>query len=424
MKQTIRAAAPGGSIAAIPSKSQAHRLLICAALAETPSRVLCSGTSADIQATVRCLQALSACVQPVPGGFSVEPVGSDEKSELLLPGESGSTLRFLLPVAGALGYSGLCRMEGRLPQRPLAPLDGELIRHGMRMERYAEDVLALSGSLRSGSYTLPGDVSSQFISGLLFALPLLPGDSTLTITGKRESADYITMTLRALRQYGISVEETETGYRIPGMQTYQPPQEAVVEGDWSNAAFWLCAGALGTKPITVTGLDLSSPQGDKAIVDILRQFGAEVRCSGDAVTVCGGKLCGITLDASAVPDLVPVVSVVAAGAAGETRITGAARLRIKESDRLQAVASLLTELGADVTELPDGLVIRGGKPLHGGTVSAFGDHRIAMSAAVAAILTAGPVTVTGAESTNKSYPAFWADYRLLGAQLDPAEEEV
>ena len=424
MIQTVHTANLSGSIAAIPSKSQAHRLLICAALADAPSQVQCSGTSADILATVRCLQAFGADIRAIPGGFLVNPVGSDEKSELLQPGESGSTLRFLLPVAGALGYSGLCRMEGRLPQRPLAPLDAELMSHGMRLQRCAEDVLALSGSLRSGAYTLPGNMSSQYISGLLFALPLLPGDSTLTVTGKRESVDYIDMTLRALRRYGICVEETEYGYWIPGGQVYHPPMEAVVEGDWSNAAFWLSAGALSRAGVTMTGLDPESPQGDKEILSILRRFGAEVQCSGDSVTVRGGNLKGIELDASNVPDLVPVVSIVAAGAAGETRITGAARLRIKESDRLEAVRTLLTALGGTVQELPDGLIIQGGKPLQGGIVSAFGDHRIAMSAAVAAMLAQGPVIVTGAQAVEKSYPAFWVDYQRLGGKVSSANEEV
>lgn len=424
MNQTIHSANLGGSIAAIPSKSQAHRLLICAALADTPSKVLCSGTSADILATACCLQGLGVEIQKTDDGFAVNPTLKSAKSKQLQPGESGSTLRFLLPVAGALGYAGCFQMEGRLPQRPLAPLDAELTGHGMRLNRPQEDLLAVSGRLVSGDYTLPGDVSSQYISGLLFALPLLPGDSTLTITGKWESADYITMTVRALEQYGIVIHQTAYGFAIPGGQTYHPPKEAAVEGDWSNVAFWLCAGALSQDGMTVTGLDSNSPQGDKEIVNILRRFGAEVTVRGDAVTVRGGKLRGIQLDASGVPDLVPVVSMVAAAAAGETRITGAARLRIKESDRLEAVSALLQGLGGSVQQLPDGLVIEGGGQLTGGTVSAFGDHRIAMSAAVAAMIARGSVTVTGAQAVEKSYPAFWADFSRLGGSISPAEEEA
>lgn len=424
MNQTILSANLGGSIAAIPSKSQAHRLLICAALADAPSKVLCGGTSADILATVRCLQGMGAEIHQTDDGFFVIPVGKGCRSEQLHPGESGSTLRFLLPVAGALGYEGCFQMEGRLPQRPLAPLDRELTAHGMTLHHPQEDLLAVSGMLCSGDYTLPGDVSSQYISGLLFALPRLTGDSTLTITGKWESADYITMTVRALEQYGIVIRKAESGFSIPGGQTYHPPAQAVVEGDWSNAAFWLCAGALSPNGITVTGLDMNSPQGDKEIAAILRRFGAEVTVQGDAVTARGGALRGITLDASGVPDLVPVVSMVAAAAAGETRITGAARLRIKESDRLEAVSALLQGLGGSVQQLPDGLVIRGSKSLAGGTVSAFGDHRIAMSAAVAAMIAAGAVTVTGAQAVEKSYPAFWADYQMLGGVVRPAKEEV
>lgn len=424
MNQTIHSAHLSGTVAAIPSKSQAHRLLICAALADAPSKVLCSGSSADILATVRCLCGFGADIRSIPGGFAVNPIGTAEKNKQLQPGESGSTLRFLLPVAGAFGYEGCFKMEGRLPQRPLTPLDTELRNHGMTIAHPQEALLAVGGRLCSGNYTLPGDVSSQYISGLLFALPLLQGDSTLTITGKRESADYITMTIRALEKYGVVICKTEDGFSIPGGQTYHPPVEAAVEGDWSNAAFWLCAGALSQNGVTVTGLDMNSPQGDKEIVEILRRFGAKVTVCSDAVTVCGGKLHGITLDASGVPDLVPVVSMVAAAAEGETCITGAARLRIKESDRLEAVSALLTDLGGKVQQLPDGLMIRGGKPLTGGVVSAFGDHRIAMSAAVAAGIATGPVTVTGAEAVEKSYPAFWADYAKLGGCVRPAKEEV
>ena len=424
MNQVIQSAQLGGTIAAIPSKSQAHRLLICAALAKEPSYVYCSGTSADILATARCLRGLGADVQEVAGGFHVIPTEKSKTNQCLQPGESGSTLRFLLPVAGALGYDGQFKMEGRLPKRPLAPLDAQLMEHGMQISRPGEDLLAVSGRLSGGTYVLPGDVSSQYISGLLFALPLLEEDSTLTITGKWESMDYITMTVRALAQYGVIVHQTDIGFVIPGRQRYCPPAEAVVEGDWSNAAFWLCAGALSETGMTVTGLDLQSPQGDKEIVEILKRFGAQVTINDTAVTVGPGKLQGILLDASGVPDLVPVVSMVAAAAEGETRIVGAARLRIKESDRLEAVSALLQALGGQVQQLPDGLVIQGGNPMHGGTVSAFGDHRIAMSAAVAAMIAGGPVTVTGAQAVEKSYPAFWSDYTMLGGKNSPAEAEA
>ena len=392
MKQLIPQGALRGTLAAIPSKSAAHRLFICAALAEEPTEVSCQGTSRDIEATKACLAAIR------------------EGKNLLPCGESGSTLRFLLPVAAALGLEADFQMEGRLPDRPLAPLDQQLAAHGVTLSRpVRHDLLHVSGQLQPGDYVLPGNVSSQYISGLLFALPLLPGTSTLTVTGKVESAPYIEMTLDALRQFGVCVTINNNVYTVSG-QSYCSPGRAVVEGDWSNAAFWLCAGAL-SGPVTVTGLDPDSLQGDRAIVSLLAQFGAKTEQTGDKVTVEPGTLTGLEIDAAAIPDLVPVLSVVAAAARGTTRIYHADRLRIKESDRIRTVCAMLQNLGAAVEETPDGLLIHGGKPLTGGTVDSANDHRIAMSAAIASILC--DVTVEGAEAVSKSYPGFWEDFDRL-----------
>ena len=308
-----------------------------------------------------------------------------------------------------MGVEATFCMEGRLPQRPLAPLDEALMRHGVTLTRDG-DTLTVSGQLQSGSYTLPGNVSSQYISGLLMALPMLPGDSTLTVTEPVESAAYIAMTEDALRLSGIAFTKCGRVYRIPGGQTAHLPADLSVEGDWSNAAFFLCAGALSPKGVTVTGLNNNSSQGDRAVVDILREFGAQVSVSGDTVTVCAAPLRALTIDANPIPDLIPVLSVVAACAQGETRITGAARLRLKESDRLTTTANLLRSLGGSVEELPDGLIIRG-TPLTSGTVDACRDHRIAMSAAIAASCCG--VTVEGRNCVRKSYPRFWEDYAQL-----------
>lgn len=424
MRAEITPAILTGTIPAIPSKSQAHRLLICAALADAPSRVLCAGVSADIRATVRCLNGLGARITPTSGGFDVQPIVTSGDMSKLEAGESGSTLRFLLPVTGALGRSAQIRMEGRLPERPLSPLWEQLIAGGMHLTRPEPQVLAIDGQLRSGIYTLPGDVSSQFISGLLFALPLLAGDSRICITGARESQAYLTMTERALAQYGICLYQTPEGYAIPGGQTYHPPEQAVVEGDWSNSAFWLCAGAFSPAGITVTGLDPASPQGDRQILELLERFGAQVTVEKDRVTLQAGALHGISMDAGDVPDLVPTAAMVAAAAAGETRIENAGRLRIKESDRLAAVTALLTGLGGSVRQLPEGLVISGGAALAGGTVSAWGDHRIAMAAAVASIRANAPVTITGAQAVEKSYPGFWEDFRALGGTVRLIADEI
>lgn len=393
MDRTILPAGLSGAVSAIASKSAAHRLYICAALAGGTTQICCSTTSKDIEATRACLQTMA-----------------DHGAELPC-GESGSTLRFLLPVVAALGLDTSFRMEGRLPQRPLAPLDAQLTTHGVCLSRPREDLLQVTGQLQPGDYVLPGDVSSQYISGLLFALPLLKSPSTLTVTGKVESSPYIDMTLDALAQFGVRFrKENNTYYIAP--QSYTCPGTVQVEGDWSNAAFWLCAGAL-TGPVTVSGLSMDSLQGDKAILDLLSAFGANVTFCDHKVTVAPGVLKAVDIDAAAIPDLVPVLSVVAAAASGTTRIYNAQRLRLKESDRIASVCSMLTALGVHAEETVDGLQIRGGIPLTGGTVDSCNDHRIAMAAAVASTLCADAVTVLGAEAVNKSYPDFWSDFELL-----------
>ena len=409
MNLTLPAAALAGSVRIPASKSQAHRLLICAALGTRPVTLSCDGFSRDIVATAGCLQALGAQMALEDDRLIRITPGPAATLCALPCGESGSTLRFLLPVAAALGVTATFRREGRLPQRPLAPLDDQLRRHGVTLRDCGAD-LTVSGQLQPGDYTLPGNVSSQFVSGLLMALPLLDGDSTLTVTGTVESAAYIAMTEDALRLSGIRFTKEGWTYHIPGGQTFSLPTPLSVEGDWSNAAFFLCAGALSEPGVTVTGLNTASAQGDRAVVELLRRFGAQVTETENGVTVSAAPRRGITIDATPIPDLIPVLSVVAACAAGETRITGAARLRLKESDRLATTAALLRALGIGVEELPDGLIIRGGT-LSCGTVDAAGDHRIAMSAAVAAARCT--VTVLGSDCVSKSYPRFWEDYTAV-----------
>ena len=409
MTRTLAAGALRGQVRIPASKSQAHRLLICAALGKTPVTLRCDGFSQDILATAHCLQAMGAdvalehddTIRIIPGSAA----GCCRPD----CGESGSTLRFLLPVAAALGIDATFRRHGRLPQRPLHPLDEELRCHGVTLTEDGAD-LTVSGQLQPGDYVLPGNVSSQFISGLLMALPLLPGDSTLTVTGAVESAAYIAMTEDALRLSGILFQKNGWVYRIPGRQTFALPGQLTVEGDWSNAAFFLCAGALSPHGVTVTGLNMASSQGDRAVVELLRRFGANVTADADAVTVTAAPLRGITVDAAAIPDLIPVLSVVAACAEGTTAIVNAARLRLKESDRIASTAAMVRALGGSAEELPDGLLLRG-TALTGGTVDSCSDHRIAMSAAIAASVC--PVTVSGSGCVAKSYPRFWQDYSTL-----------
>ena len=412
MTRTVAPGPRAGVIQIPASKSQAHRMLICAALSREPSRLILDGFSADIEATMQCLEALGARCEETANGLSVTPVGVCPAQARLDVGESGSTLRFLLPVLGALGVQAEIWMHGRLPERPLSPLWEVLEAHGMRLQQDGT-ILHTDGQLIAGDYSLPGNVSSQFISGLLFALPLLGGNSTLTVTGALQSARYVSMTEQALAEAGILTKKDGPVWQIGGGQRYASPAVQTVEGDWSNAAFFLCMGALSATGVTVTGLNSTSLQADRAVTEILVRFGAELTVSEDAATVRRGVLHGITLDAGPIPDLVPVVSCLAALCDGETRVENAARLRLKESDRLQTTAALLSALGGSVRELPDGLIISGRGRLSGGTADACGDHRIAMSAAMAACGCEGPVTVSGSECVAKSYPAFWEDFASL-----------
>ena len=418
MKRTVTPGARTGRVRIPASKSQAHRLLICAALGEEKTEVVCDGISADIAATAKCLSALGAKMEETETGFLVSPIKKVPEGRCdLCCGESGSTLRFLLPIAGALGAQAAFHREGRLPQRPLAPLDGVLTAHGMTL---TEDggLLLCSGRLEAGDYEIAGNVSSQYISGLLMALPRLNADSTLTVTGKLESAAYVAMTEDALRLSKIEFPKNGSTYTIPGRQKFRLPERTVVEGDWSNAAFFLCMGALSKEGVTVEGLDLQSSQGDRGVLDVLRAFGANVTEHGDAVTVRRGALHGVTIDASPIPDLIPVLSVVASVAEGETKVENAYRLRLKESDRLKSTADLLRALGGQVEEKENGLIITGVPALHGGAVETQNDHRLAMSAAVAACAATGGIMIDNDGCVAKSYPRFWEDFgRLKGEGL-------
>ena len=401
MNVTVNGKSLGGAVRAIASKSMAHRLLICAALSEGHSQIRCETLSDDIMATARCLRALGCDITYTGGVFYVSGAERPERATLDCA-ESGSTLRFLLPVVAALGITGRFELSGRLPARPLSPLYEELSANGVEISPQGESPLIMKGKLRGGIYTLRADVSSQFISGLLFALPLCEEDSRIILTGKRESASYIEMTLSALRSFGIKITATSDGYTVPGKQKYRSFANATVEGDWSNAAFWLAAAALGA-PVSVTGLDSESLQGDRRVTE--------------ALSVITGKGSKAMIDAEDIPDLVPILSVVAAMQKKTTIIYNAKRLRLKESDRLATTSALLRAIGATVTVTEDGLRIKGDpSALRGATVDAYGDHRIAMAAAIASVV-AGDITILGSDAVNKSYPSFFEDFRRLGGSV-------
>lgn len=383
-----------GQITAIPSKSHAHRVLICAAFADMPTKIYCPETNQDIEATVDCLNALGADIHRDKNGYMVSPVVSVPEKARLNCRESGSTLRFMLPVVGALGVDATICMSGRLPQRPLSPLWEELERMGCTLTRPTQDTIRCCGQLKRGEYTMAGNISSQFISGLLFALALLNGESKLTITGKLESAPYVDMTRNALSCFGINTHQST----IKGASPFHAPGNLTVEGDWSNAAFFLAASAMGNS-VTVQGLCLDSPQGDKAVVEHLAALAQNC-------TIC----------AADIPDLVPILAVVAGAKAGATFID-IARLRLKESDRVATVAAMLSSLGAEVTITENTLTVLSGK-YHSCTIDAAGDHRIAMAAAIAATVADGPITILGAQCVAKSYPSFWKEYDRLGGHYE------
>lgn len=408
-------ARPHGELYAPPSKSAAHRALICAALSGEPCRVAPVSGSADMDATMGVLAAMGSRFTREQDAVVFSGADWTTLPALLNCIESGSTLRFLLPAAAALGIPATFTGEGRLPDRPIGVLAEQMKLHGVS---FSSDRMpfTLSGRLTGGRYLLPGNVSSQYISGLLFALPLLPEGGEILLSSPLQSAGYVEMTLEALRGSGIRVETLENGWRVPGGQIYGGG-DRTVEADWSNAAFWLCAGAIGGE-VRLTGLSSRSAQGDRAILEIIRRFGGQVSQDPDGLRTCAAPLYGCKVDAGPIPDLIPVVAVMAAFAQGETEIYNAARLRIKESDRLATVTALLRGLGGMVDEYPDRLVIRGGG-LHGGMVDGANDHRIVMAAAIAGMFCDGPVTVTGVEAVRKSYPDFFNDYQKLGGFYTP-----
>lgn len=424
MIATISPALLGGTISAIASKSDAHRLLILAALCRGETRLLLEQRSEDIDATINCLRALGAAIEILPDGVLVRGIEQAAENPLLDCGESGSTFRFLLPVAAALCEHARFTGSGRLPERPIGELMQVMQAHGVAFS--AERLpFATRGQLTGGNFSLPGNVSSQYLTGLLLALPLIVQDSTISLTTRLESAAYVEITLHALRRFGVHVRVENGVYAVSGGQAIQSPGKLRVDGDWSNAAFFLAAGALG-KPVTMTGLSLDSPQGDKAMLNALRQFGAIVTATAEAVTVSPAQRIGCTIDVGETPDLLPILAVLGACAAGETRLVNAARLRLKESDRLASVSAMLRALGGRVEELPDALLITDGQ-LGGGTVDSCRDHRIAMSAAIASVRCSQKVTIRGADAVNKSYPAFYDDFYKLGGHVtltSPASYEL
>ena len=395
-------------INAISSKSEAHRYLICAALGDKRVKMLCTDTNADIDATASCLNSLGANITREGEFFIIEPIKTISSGAILDCNESGSTLRFLLPVAAALGADCSFIMRGRLSERPTSPLYELLSDNGITLGAQGVNPLDIKGKLKSSNYSIAANISSQFISGMLFALSICEGESRLTLDGKLESAPYVEMTIDALRAFGADIyfDIHSQTYSVKGKDKLTSPSDLTVGGDWSNAAFFLCAGAIGENEVTLRGLDTKSRQGDREILEILKKMGAQAEISTDGITVYPSKLCPVDIDASQIPDLVPILATVASVAEGKTTIYNAARLRLKESDRIESVCNMLSSLGANITPTDDGMVIIGKPRLIGGIVDSCNDHRIAMSAAIASLVCDGEVKISRFEAISKSYPTF------------------
>lgn len=383
-----------GTVYAIPSKSQAHRLLICSAFCDTPVNMEIASVNEDIMATVDCLRALGANITQTKSGFHITPIATPPKNAMLNCRESGSTLRFMLPIVGSLGVNTRIYMSGRLPERPLSPLWEEMERMGCRLTRPGQNVIQCQGQLKPGHYTIPGNISSQYITGLMFALALLPGQSQLHITGETESAPYVEMTKQVLQMFGVSIENGAICHCFP----FHAPDSVSVEGDWSNGAFFLAAQALGND-ITVSGLSLHSAQGDKAICDLLKKLSQHC-----------------IIDGRNIPDLIPVLAVVSGTKKG-AEFQNIGRLRLKESDRIASTAQMLQALGAGVHIFGDTMSVTPGA-YHSCTIDAQNDHRIAMAAAIASTVSQGKINVLGANCVKKSYPDFWSVFTNLGGYYE------
>lgn len=408
---------PNGTVNVPPSKSDVHRAIICAAMANGVSRISPVALSNDIKATIGCIKALGADAVLENNVLTVDGTNMyKNKTALLDCGESGSTLRFFIPIAAVGNINATFVGKGKLPQRPIGIFTEALPKAGTVCKTEGGLPLEIKGQLKSGIFEIPGNVSSQFITGLLLALPILEGDSEIVLTSPLESVGYIAMTIRTMKQFGVNIQATEKGWHIKGGQSYKTC-DYTTDGDWSQAAFFMVLGAVSGK-VTVKGVAKDSTQGDKKCAVILTRFGAKVTQLDNEVTVEKGELKAITIDASQIPDLVPVLSVCAAFAEGTTKIINAERLRIKECDRLKATAELLNNLGGKVKELSDGLEITGVSSLKGGNVNGYNDHRIVMSAAVCAARSDEDITATFAMSINKSYPDFYIDYNSIGGKAN------
>lgn len=389
-----------GSITIPPSKSMSHRALICAALSEGESTIENIIFSEDIKATIAAMSALGASFKVIKNKVRVSGITIPPSVASIDCNESGSTLRFIIPIAAALGVATTFFGKGKLPERPITPFLRELPKKNIAIAYNGTMPFTINGMLKAGTYEMEGDISSQFISGLLFSLPLLDGDSQIKLTSPLQSRPYVDMTVDCMRRYGVEVAEFDEGFSIKGNQIYSLDRFKV-EGDYSQAAFFLVANALGND-IQCDGLNKDSLQGDKQIIKII-----------DSIKRSDGSLSPFNVDVGEIPDLVPILSVLASFCDGKSTITNAARLRIKECDRLEAMQVCINAIGGKITSTADSLIIEGVKSFKGGIVDSYNDHRIAMAMTIASTMCENELTITGAECVEKSYPHFFEHIKAL-----------
>ncbi len=418
MKRVIQPSSLQGTLRVPSSKSVSHRALICAALSAGVSCVSGLDDSRDLRATREAMEALGASFELVEDGiWEITGVREHTKNAVIDCGESGSTLRFMIPIAALLADRAEFNGEGKLPTRPIQTILDVFDQAGTTYTYPGQLPLVTERFELPTSFELDGSISSQFFTGFLLAAPIAKSEMTLDIQGKLESEPYVELTREVMAAFGIEINRTETGYYVPDGQRYTSV-DFHVEGDFSQAAFWIVAGLIGTQPICLRGLKKKSRQGDRAILFLVREMGGDWEWKNDDLWVYPSKTTGITIDVRDIPDLVPILSVLAAVSFGETRIVNAARLRIKESDRLESTTNVLTALGVKIQEEKEGLLIQGGEGFTGGLVDAWNDHRIAMAVAIASIRASAEIELTGSEAVNKSYPHFWDEFQRMGGKID------
>ena len=425
---TIKSSFLQGEVTAPSSKSVAHRMMICAALSGKKCYIKNVSKSDDMTATIGCLSELGAKITFDNSTVFVDATefAKDKKKHYTLNcKESGTTVRIMIPLCASLGLNVTFTGEGRLPLRPLDEYLELFKQHSVKVEKGENYLpLTISGKLTGDFYEVSPKVSSQYVTGLLFAQSLLQNDSTLSLSSELLGSQYVDITLSVMRKFGVNIEKCDNSYKVFGAQSYKAKDEYSdeniginVEGDWSQAAFFLCAGAINGD-ITVNNLDINSTQGDKAIVEILKSFNADIEVRKNSVKVRKSELKSTTIDATDTPDLVPVVAVLSAFANGETNITGVSRLKFKESDRLLSTTNMIKSLGGNATYTDDVLTVYGNGKLIGGKVDSYNDHRIVMSSAVASLVCENDTVINDAQAVNKSYSDFFNDYNSLGGKAD------